>query len=60
MPPGKCSVMVEARLAGLKHQSAKCNFYQPEVMFLEHIISAEGVAADPDKMKVISNWPTPN
>ena len=47
------------RQAGLKLQTAKCNFCQPEVRFLEHIISAKGVAADPDKTKVISNWPTP-
>ena len=47
------------RQAGLKLQTAKCNFCQPEERFLGHIISAKGVAADPDKTKVISNWPTP-
>ena len=45
--------------AGLKLQTAKCNLCLPEVRFLGHIISTKGVAADPDKTKVISNWPTP-
>ena len=50
------NVLLRLRQAGLKLQTAKCNFCQPEVRFLEHIISAKGVAADPDKT---SNWPTP-
>ena len=53
------NVLLWLRQAGLKLQTAKCNSCQPEVRFLGHIISAKGVAADPDKTKVISNWPTP-
>ena len=46
-------------LAGLKLQTAKCNFCQPKVRFSGHIISAKlGVAAI-QKVNVISNWPTP-
>ena len=53
------NVLLLLRQAGLKLQTTKCNFCQPEVRFLGHIISAERVAADPDMTKVISNWPTP-
>ena len=46
-------------LAGLKHQTAKCNFCQPKVRFSGHIISAKGVAAIQKRQRFISNWPTP-
>ena len=54
------TVLLRLRQAGLKLQTAKCNFCQQKLIrFLGHIILADGVAADPDKTKVISNLPTP-
>jgi len=35
--------------AGLKLQPSKCRFLQPQVPFLEYIVSAEGISPDPDK-----------
>jgi len=30
-----------------------------KVSFLDHIISANGVATDPSKLEKVQNWPTP-
>lgn len=38
---------------------SKCTFAVPQVAFLGHIISASKVAANPDKLKAISDWPPP-
>ena len=37
----------------------KCDFFQREIQYLGHVISAEGVTVDPEKIKVIMNWPAP-
>jgi hypothetical protein len=37
----------------------KCDFFQKEIQYLGHIISAEGVAVDPKKIKEIMDWPAP-
>jgi hypothetical protein len=38
----------------------KCSFAQPSVLFLGFIVSSKGVAADPEKVRTILDWPTPN
>ena len=38
---------------------SKCAFAQQSLAYLGHIISGEGVATDPDKVKEILNWQTP-
>ncbi|KAL0404154.1 UNVERIFIED_CONTAM: Retrovirus-related Pol polyprotein from transposon [Sesamum radiatum] len=38
---------------------SKCSFGVSSIDYLGHIISAAGVAADPDKLKAIANWPLP-
>ncbi|KAJ4780691.1 polyprotein [Rhynchospora pubera] len=38
---------------------SKCTFAVSQIAFLGHIISASTVAADPDKLKAIADWPTP-
>ncbi|XP_026428500.1 uncharacterized protein LOC113324394 [Papaver somniferum] len=38
---------------------SKCVFAQPQLYYLCHLISAEGVAADPDKITAMTNWPFP-
>ena len=37
----------------------KCCFEQNQLEYLGHIISGEGVAADPNKVKDMLDWPTP-
>jgi hypothetical protein len=38
---------------------SKCDFFQKQVHYLGHVISKEGVAVDPDKIKSIMEWPSP-
>lgn len=45
---------------GLKVKVEKCHFLQPEVRFLGHQVSAQGVSADPDKVSAVEQWPTPS
>ena len=40
---------------------SKCQFWLDSVAFLGHVISAEGVSVDPQKIEAIMNWkPTTN
>ena len=41
-------------------QREKCEFFTDKVEFLGHFISADGAEMDPDKVKAIIDWPTPN
>ena len=38
---------------------SKCSFRKREIGFLGHIVSGEGVAADPEKVQAIREWPRP-
>jgi hypothetical protein len=38
---------------------SKCSFFQTEVQFLGHVVSSQGVHVNPDKVKVIQDWPEP-
>jgi hypothetical protein len=38
---------------------SKCDFFQKQIHYLGHVISEEGVAVDPDKIRSIMEWPTP-
>jgi hypothetical protein len=37
----------------------KCDFFQKQIHYLGHVLSEEGVAVDPDKIRSIMEWPTP-
>ena len=43
----------------LKLKPRKCQFLQTSVSYLGHIVSAEGIAADPKKIYAIQNWQRP-
>lgn len=44
---------------GLKVSIDKCQFCQPQVKFLGHIVSASGVATDPEKVRAVTHWKKP-
>lgn len=44
---------------GLKLSLDKCQFCQPEVKYVGHIVSADGIATDPDKIKAVAQWQPP-
>ncbi|GFY02226.1 retrovirus-related Pol polyprotein from transposon 412 [Trichonephila clavipes] len=45
--------------ANLKLSPSKCHLFWREVTYLGHIISAEGVRTDPDKILVVKDWNCP-
>ena len=47
------------RSANLKLKPKKCVLFQNEVSFLGHIVSADGVRCNPDKISAIESWPIP-
>jgi len=38
---------------------AKCHFAYPSITFLGHVVSADGVRPDPDKLRAVQDWPAP-
>ena len=38
---------------------SKCEFYQPQIQYLGHIISKAGIAVDQENIRAIKDWPTP-
>jgi hypothetical protein len=38
---------------------SKCEFWLQKASFLGHILTAEGVAVDPEKVTVVANWKRP-
>jgi len=53
-------VLKKLREHGLKLEATKCQFFCPRVNYLGHVVSADGVATDPDKTEVVKNWPKPS
>ena len=47
------------RSFNLKLDPKKCMFFQSSVKHLGHIVSAEGVKPDPDKISALTTWPKP-
>lgn len=45
---------------GLKLKPSKCSLLQQKVKYLGHIVSAEGIATDPDKVLQVQNWQRPS
>lgn len=44
---------------GLKVSINKCQFCQPQVKYVGHIVFASGIATDPEKIKAVLNWEKP-
>jgi len=50
------SILAQEKLYG---NLEKCHFFTPQVIFLGYVVSAQGIHVDEDKVKAISEWPTP-
>ena len=51
------TILEKLRLHRLYAKLTKCEFLKEEILFLGHLISAKGLRMDPDKVKVILDWP---
>ena len=47
------------RSAQLKLRPEKCQLFQREVHYLEHVVSRHGVATDPAKIEAVQSWKPP-
>jgi len=52
-------VLAHLREAKLKLKPSKCVLLQKSLSFLGHVVSGEGIATDPEKTKLVSEWPVP-
>ena len=43
----------------LKIKPKKCQFFSTSVLFLGHVLSAEGISANPEKVDKVKTWPVP-
>jgi hypothetical protein len=53
-------ILSRLRVHELYAKFSKCEFWLQEVAFLGHIITAEGVKVDPEKVRAVSDWKPPN
>uniref|UniRef100_A0A3B1IQI2 Gypsy retrotransposon integrase-like protein 1 n=1 Tax=Astyanax mexicanus TaxID=7994 RepID=A0A3B1IQI2_ASTMX len=47
------------RQANLKLKPTKCCLFRRQVSYLGHIVSAQGIATDPEKVRKVQQWPQP-
>lgn len=47
------------RKVNLKLNPSKCQFLKKDVLYLGHVVSAEGIKPDPEKTKAIDQYPVP-
>jgi hypothetical protein len=52
-------VVQRIQRSGLKLSPSKCQFFQNEVKYVGHIISADRREPDPEKVEKVKSWPTP-
>ena len=52
-------VLARLERAGLKLKPAKCHLFERQTSFLGHIVSQDGVACDPTKIKAVQEWRAP-
>lgn len=52
-------VMERAQHVGLRFNKNKSTFYKKDIKFIGYIFSEQGVKADPDKVRAISEFPPP-
>src|SRR5688500_2303576 len=45
--------------AKLQAKVSKCQFVQPEIVFVGHLVSADGIRPDPAKIASVKDYPVP-
>lgn len=53
------AIFERLRKVNLKVNPSKCQFLKKELLYLGHVVSSKGVQPDPEKTKVIQNYPRP-
>ena len=53
------TVLEHLAAAGLRLKPSKCHFAQNQICYLGHIVSQQGVQADPEKLRAVSMYPAP-
>jgi len=53
-------VFTRLRERGLKAKPSKCVFFKSPIEFLGHLVSADGIEPQPDKVEKIENWLVPH
>jgi len=53
-------VLDRLRDVGLKAKPSKCELFKPEIKFLGHMVSVDGIDPLPDKLEAIRNWSVPH
>jgi len=53
-------VFTRLKEKGLKAKPSKCVLFRSPIDFLGHIVSADGIQPQPDKLAAIRDWPTPH
>ncbi|GJS57681.1 transposon ty3-I gag-pol polyprotein [Tanacetum coccineum] len=53
------TVVETMRQNSLYAKKSKCMFGTPQVEYLGHVISSEGIATEPSKITAMTNWPIP-
>ena len=53
---------LEAMFERLSHHNLKlkasiCEFFKSEVTYLGHVVSEDGIKMDPEKIRVLKDWP---
>jgi hypothetical protein len=52
-------VLERIRQAGLRLKPKKCKFSQRSVTYVGHVVAADGVATDPQKLEAVRDYPVP-
>ena len=53
------AVLIRIKEAGATLNHEKCSFGQCRIKFLGHVINPEGISADPDKLKAMTEMKAP-
>ena len=48
------------REANVKLNPKKCNFVKQKVEYLGHVVTPDGISPNPDKVRVVQEFPTPS